>query len=616
MSGNTEATANESTDLTALSLDDLRAKFDDLTGHIDTLSAKEPSVETAQQIRELRLARNKVATAAKQVMAAQADEAAAEAAAEDVDGPVAEAADVVEDVVVEDVVADAETVSEEAAAVVAEAEQIVETAVGAIVETAGETAIAQNDSANHVDGGPTVADNPAPSTETVVAAEAIVAEGTAVTASVDRPLATTEQPAKPVVSFQAGPGQSQFTSGQNLSIEDVGIAMQTSKRRTGTKSEGIVASLPSFEKTPGMEGMVLNSRASAADNTALVSETVELWRAARRAEINGEAPGVTAAICTPLDVIREIPACGVTDSPVSDLFPQRGVGRLGFQYFPAPALADASSHIAMWDQTDQDSVDENDTDTWKPAPIIECAPAVSVTADEIVGGAQVDDAVQLSQPEVVEAVLAKIAVARARTRESYLLGRVDATASAYSFAGAYGALTSLIATSEIMPIGTYAERIDAFDYDLVLEPGHMQKLIIDEMMRGYGDPSSAKARVLEAIKNAFGVGRVVETLDLVGGGYSGLATPGNAAVALPSVNATNRVRIVPSGAYLFGSTGEQATGWQTDPQLARQNRTQWFSKEWLFLTKHGCSPAITIDITSCANGDRAFGSEIIECPAS
>ena len=62
------------------------------------------------------------------------------------------------------------------------------------------------------------------------------------------------------------------------------------------------------------------------------------------------------------------------------------------------------------------------------------------------------------------------------------------------------------------------------------------------------------------------------------------------------------MRLVPAGSYIYGATGEQATGWQTDPQLARQNRMQAFSAEWLLLAKHGKAPAAFIDITSTPDG--------------
>jgi hypothetical protein len=82
-------------------------------------------------------------------------------------------------------------------------------------------------------------------------------------------------------------------------------------------------------------------------------------------------------------------------------------------------------------------------------------------------------------------------------------------------------------------------------------------------------------------------------------------TSGGSAATLAEIPDANVVRIVPSGAYIYGSTGEESTGWQTDPQLARQNRQQAFSVEWLMLAKHGGSPAATISVTAVGNGSRA-----------
>jgi hypothetical protein len=66
-----------------------------------------------------------------------------------------------------------------------------------------------------------------------------------------------------------------------------------------------------------------------------------------------------------------------------------------------------------------------------------------------------------------------------------------------------------------------------------------------------------------------------------------------------------RVHVIPPESALYASTGEINTGVERSPELLRQNRAQYFSEEFLFLTKHGCYPWFTLDLTLCPNGGRA-----------
>jgi hypothetical protein len=401
-----------------------------------------------------------------------------------------------------------------------------------------------------------------------------------------------------------------------LSYSDIGQAMQSVKSRrpspSGGSLSGVVASLPDFESTPDLGVAVLSTRRTAEQNTADINETVDAWRQARE----GKLPR-TAAICAPLDILRDIPRCGVVSTPVADLFPQRPISRLGFQYIPQMELADTDSGVAVWTQADQDLIDDDDSSTWKPVVDIVCADPILVRADEITVGARVDNSTEMSQPEHVEEFMHKLAVQRARRREQYILGELDALSSAYTYTSNYGALSGLLdAINSLLPRLTYGERLDEGDYDLVLEPGHMQKLFNDENSRVYGDTTAArKAAILAKLKDECGVSRIVVSRDFRTGGftYGAVNPPGDSADALPTLQDANRVRLVPSSAFLYGATGEQATGWQTDPQLVRQNRTQWFSTEWVLLAKHGCHPAAFIDVLACGNGSRANGIAPVNC---
>lgn len=655
-------TPDNNVDLSKLTEAELRDQEIKLAAAIETLRAEPKSVENGRAINVLRVQRNAVVEAVKEIMALDADDiedasldavtdaVVADALTDDtVTAETADAATAADAPVEGAPTADAAPTDASAAAPVAETTNAAEAPVAdattaealAAEVTEGATTAAESGretatthdvpTTNH--GGTPVADNTpdnnqpsATDTAAVVEAAEAIANGAAlagVTAGLhdQRPVADPGSSLalldRPTVGWVAGASVQGKKQGDDVTYEEIAQAIRTvqSSVREGYDT-GIVASLPSFEATPGMVHTVLNSRMSAVDATALIDETVAAHNEARLARISGGTiDGITAAICTPLDIIRDVPECGVTDTPFSDIFPQRGIGRLGFQYFPQMALLDTDPNVNIWTEDDQTGIDEGDPTTWKPSPIIECLPAVSVTAEELVASARVDNSTQISQPEQVVQFMHKLAVQRARRREQYLQGKFDALASGYTFTGDYGAMVALLQTGELLERLVYGERLNELDYDLVIEPGHFRKLLLDEDARVFGDTlASRKAGVIAKIKDELGVGSVVVLRDFrTGGGYADLNAPGESATAMPRLYDANRVRYVPSSAFIFGATGEDSTGWETDPQLTRQNMMQWFSKEWLLLAKHGCHPAAYIDVLSCASGARANGIEPVDC---
>ena len=652
----------EAPDLSKLTEAELRAEYDRLSTAIETLRAEPPTIETARAVNALRTERNAVATAVNEMHAlsgdadedvplvtgdagqAVADALAADASTEGeptegeptegtpVEGEPTEAAPAAAATPAEPTAAPAPVADAPADAAPAADATATETASVA-AEQGRETATPEDVPTIPNDGGTPVANNPTPQPDPTAEA-AVVAEAERIAAEAPQPVTAGLAPVhdtrpvvaglggagfeRPTVDYMAKGGQTTFAEGTVLDMTALGQVISEIQSAGRDSGQGIVASLPSFEVTQGHLHEVLTTRMSADHATALIDETVKAHNERRRRIIDGtldQIDGVTAAICTPLDIIREVPECGVTDTPFSDIFPQRGVGRLGFQFFPQMALIDTDPNINVWSEDDQDAIDEGDPTTWKPSPLIQCLPAVSVTAEELVASAQVDNSTQISQPEQVVQFMHKLAVQRARRREQYLQGKYDALASGYTYTGEYGAMVSLINTGELLERLVYGERLDAGDYDLVLEPGHMRKLVEDEDARVFGDTLAARRSNIEsAIRDKLGVGRIVELRDFrTGHGYAALNDPGDPATAMPRLYDANRVRFVPASAFIFGATGEDSTGWETDPQLVRQNRMQWFSKEWLLLAKHGCHPAAYIDVLSCASGARGNGIEPIDC---
>lgn len=573
-------------DYGALTEGELRERHAALTELIDELRAQPKTIEVAAAINDLRAERNVIVEAVKELRTLEAADSSTESDTA-FDAPAEET-----------------TPTTDEAEAPAEAEADTTPISEAPADEAPES-IAQE---------ATVADSdtPAVGDDTVVAAEQVVAEAHVADAGA-RPVEPA-RPSRPVVAFTAGAGQNIFTQGAELTIGDLGRAFESKKHiqptADGSPVQAVVAGLRAFEDTQELPVPVLSHRNTVATNDAIISEAVSAWNEKRAAERDGVALAHTAAICDPLDIIREIPEVGVTDTPFASLFPQRPIGRLGFTYTPAASVADTDSGIAVWDETDQDGVDPDDSSTWKPCVDITCSVPTEAKAKELTTCVTVDTMVEMSSPERVREFLHLLGVQRARRREQHLLGLWDDTASGYTFAGTYGAVASLVqAVHTVLPQLLYAEREDAANYDLVLEPGYVNKLIYDEYNKAYTDPRDAEA----VLREATGL-NIVVLRDFAGASpFQTAPTPGDGSETLAEIPDTNRVRIVPAGAYIYAATGEESTGWQTDPQLARQNRQQMFSAEWILLAKHSGAKAAFIDITSAGDGSKgccveAFGT--------
>lgn len=455
--------------------------------------------------------------------------------------------------------------------------------------------------------------------EVVAAAEAIVEGATpelAMTASAGRPTApAAPEVDKARVAYVAGAGQQVHVQGRSLDWEGLGRAFDSVRLSAPAGSgtvQAVVANLPAFEDTPDLGVEMLTNTNATVQNDRLIAETIDAFNAKRAARIAGVeyvAPDAhTAAICTPLDIIREIPQCGETDTPFTDLFPQRPIGRLGFTFTRGSAAADVDGAITLIDiDTFEAALDENDTETWKPCIPIDCATPVEVTAEELVTCVTVQTSTELSAPERVQEFMHKLKVQRARRREQLQLARFDDTASGFTFTGhnGYGTLPSLVeAVETLMPQLAYPERLNETDWDIVLEPGLLEKLTIDRhKVCNPVEMPGARAETLAWLRSH--LGRPITVLRDFKGASSFQAIPamGDEA-ALQALPAVDRIRLVPASAYIYGSTGEESTGWQTDPQLVRQNRKQAFTAEYFLLAKHGCHPAAYIDLESVPDGGR------------
>lgn len=562
--------------------DELRERHGELTAMIEELRAEPRTIETASLINELRSERSLVAETVRDLQAMDGSD-------------------------ITDVDLDAPAATDEAEVEADEADEADDESAPAEVsdESDADAPTTEGEAESAEPEGTTTTEEASvsDSNDQIMEAAAEVVAEAKVAGAADRPTAPAERQ-RLQASYTAGAGQTAFSQGAALDMSGLGRAWESRKHirpnHDGTMASAVVASLPAFEEMAGLDVPVLSDRNTAAGNDAIIAGAVAEWR--DRREAAGLPGAKTAAICDPLDIIREIPEVGSVDEPFAALFPARPVGRLGFQYTQAASIATANSGIAVWDEDDQAAVDPDDSATWKPCVAITCSSPVEVKAKELTTCMTVETAIEMSSPERVREFMHLMKVQRARRREQHLLTTFDGTASGYTFTGTYGAFPSLVqAVLTVMPQLLYPERENASDWDLVLEPGYLAKLQYDEFNQSF----RPAVEVLATLRDQLGL-NVVVLRDFKGASpFQVPPTAGGSSATLAEIPDANRVRLVPSGAYIYGATGEESTGWQTDPQLARQNTQQAFSAEWLMLTKHSGSPAAFVDITSVGNGSRA-----------
>lgn len=425
--------------------------------------------------------------------------------------------------------------------------------------------------------------------------------------------AQTPPPSAPTgvkVALTASISGDDFGVGQEMSMSQFGSALDRVKRGGGRT---VVASLAPFdEMTEGSIPALLSNDNGATRNTALMREAQDAWRARRQGDVRA------AAICEPLDVIRQIPDAFVTAEPVRDIFPSRPAGRLGFTFVPSVVLSDVWGGTGLWDDTDQGSVDPDVSSTWKECLDVDCPTPETITADAVTACLTWDLTTEMSNPEYVANLLNALNAARARRKEGRILQRVDALSHHYTFASAYGAMPALVkALNEAVAQAVYADRQAEPDYTVILPPGLVQLLTIDMTGRAY--TSDDVADVLAYLRSAVdGVGSVVRSLDASAAGQPGLPFAalnpvGGGAVPLPSLDGDHRVRLLDPGAALYAETGALNVGTTRDSQLLRQNKTQYFAEEFLLLAKSGPQPWFTLDVTLCADGARAGFIEPVGC---
>jgi len=463
-------------------------------------------------------------------------------------------------------------------------------------------------------------DADAPTPEAIAAgltATGVAGARTPQTAAQQAPVAARTRPR---AAMTAAASQQIVPFGTEVSLMRIGEIADQVKNQLRPKGEQVkayVASVAAYEDMGSELGIEILSTANGYQrNDQLIREAVEAHQV-RRAEKMGRPKPVTAAICDPLDIIRDIPDYVSQADPFASALPSRAISRLGFNFTPAITLAGVTSGAqAGWDDTDQALVDADDSATWKPCLDAVCGSPCEVTATAATACMTFDVTTEMSNPERIRDIMSKLTAARIRARTIQLLDLMDALSIQYTRTGDYSLLPDTIyAVETTLARITYPERLDAEDYTLFLPHGFGRMLVADVHGKdGMVNDEYAESltRILTRLSTILGVD-IVDLRDETDATWDTPLPAVNDPTALSDGPCEWPLRLIHTPSALYGSTGVIDTGVQADPQLMRQNKRQWFQEEFALLTKHGSPPWAKITLTSAASGSRAATSTALAC---
>lgn len=406
--------------------------------------------------------------------------------------------------------------------------------------------------------------------------------------------------------------------GAPVDLETLGEGIMRLQQSRG-RHKTIMASLPAFTSS---DGELLSDGHGARTNDALIKEAVEAWEV--RAGLRTATPGaMTAAICEPLDIIREIPNPGRSkETPFGSSLPFRGAGRLGFQFTRAMQIAAMNGATSIWTAADQEAIDATDESTWKAVVCVDCGTPVPTVAEELTWGLCYEEATDLSAPERVADALDALMTLEKRVREGYLLRRFDQLGSGAAWdAASIGALPDLIEIlTRRIEAAAYTERLELPGATVWLPPGLVSVLRIDRVRKGFAVERTA-GDVLAELKAGLPDGvNVVQLRDISDnlhgdpqiphesvnwGANDALSAPGGVPTELSHDECgLFRVRWGWPSAFIAYSTGMTNFGILRDAALIRQNKAIQFGREWLGIDKHGSQASGYVDAVLSVSGIR------------
>lgn len=438
----------------------------------------------------------------------------------------------------------------------------------------------------------TTEEAPAEELTTEKVAEAVAAAAT------DAPTTNPVEDAKPALVASAD--YQGMTTGSDITIKQMARV-----HRAASQSEN--ASQPFghiriFEP----DTHTLSANNSAHKNTAIMASSQD-----RPASLTA-----AACFCGPDEAVKDIDDLSQTNRPVQDLFSVSSTsGR--FNYVRPIDIATADNGTAIWECTDQDAIDPGNEATWKQCVDLECENEITVEPHNIYQCANISVQTQMSNPQLVDNLLHKLAVSYARRAEQKLLDEIVSESHVFTVSSADTGTASLLGNLELVggqlpALRTFENRHSLDGWVAVLSPSLSKSLYADQHLRG-GKDTRLSDEISAQIRESLGVSQLVSALDV---DSSGVAAYTAAIGALPAVGQANATPWVPGtnnvaehSVYIFhpdafrhGSSDVVDAGFIRDGDLARRNQVRYFFEGQEFLEKVANAPAYTLRITGCPNG--------------
>lgn len=360
------------------------------------------------------------------------------------------------------------------------------------------------------------------------------------------------------------------------------------------------------------------------ETNTVVREGQNATEAIREA-IAGRAAGTdkTAAgcFCGPDDAITAIKQCGETVRPFSDTLPTLTASG-DVRYIRQIDLADALTGVTQWTCADQDDVDPSDIATWKPCFELACEPEITSAMYAVPACASFSTQQFIGNPDLIANLEHVMQVAYNKTAELLAYNAFKALATPYNppayVSAAYGAGAQLVAA-----VGWYMELVAANlretnpQYTLTIPAGLKQRILTDGFLLGARSVDETWSVVTSRLAE-LGVNRVVELVDEITGvpaplAHATVAAPGGPIAAGAPHPVVQEIALYRPEDFLLGVAPELDLGVTRSPELARQNKLQWFTESFEFVEKPGCAPASILQLPFCANGIRPALGEGLDC---
>jgi len=332
--------------------------------------------------------------------------------------------------------------------------------------------------------------------------------------------------------------------------------------------------------------------------------SAELVAAAVADRLSGADKTAAGCFCGPDDARNEICEALVTDRPFSDTLPSATVNG-DFRFIRQIDLADALTGVTEWTCADQALVDPEDIATWKPCFELDCEAEVTSDTYAVPACATFTTQQLIGNPVLIDNLQHVMEVAYNKTAELLAYNRVVAQASQYNYGQV---LTGYGASAQTLgAVGWALELIrrkfrDTKGYYLTLPAGIRERILADGQIRGMDDYRTWND-FLERV-TALGVDRVVELIDEIGTPAAAIVAPGGPPVAAPQHPNLNQVLLYRPDNFLLGLNPEVDLGVTRSPELARQNKLQWFTESFESVTRICIDPTIALNVNLCQSGIR------------